>query len=362
MNQLSKFGFTTNLLLCIIALAFCACNNDDGPQQDGQNFFIWEKIGLDGLKVNRLILKEDWLFAATEDGVYIKNIITNENFEAIGLQGLNVEDILVFSEDHIMASVADFKDEIVIHIASTSDRGNNWQVLDTNFGGGSIDPHIVWNFFKAEGASQTIYATSNYVVAKSMDGGISWRPIWGDWDQFTRATSVVAVNPLSPDEIWLGGQGAIEDGYLIRLVNEVEINRWLDLVPNPTTPKKIVFDAKSPQNIYVGFEGALIATKSNGQSWLTLIDEHESARFFNGISLSTQDDNTIYAAGWLKSDEPQPLILFFSNDGGESWKQEIFTNERFGGVEDMVLANLNNQDQIFLALNKGGVYRVKPLN
>lgn len=348
-----------SVLCFIIALMANSCSNDDyDPAPDGQSLFLWEKMGLDGIKVNSLVLEEDLLFAATENGVFKKNIDQDGPFEAIGLQGKNVEDVLVYDGNEILASVADFQEDILIYITSTTDGGGTWQLMETNFGGG-FEPHTLWDFLRPSNSGNIIYATSNYLLAKSEDKGITWTPIWGDWDQFAKATSAVAINPMIPSEIWLGGQGGIEDGYLVRLENEVETNRWLDLVPNPTTAKKIVFDNETPQTIYVGFEGALMSTSTNGQAWKTLIDEHESARFFNSIAISSQDNSKIYAAGWLKTDEPQPLLLYYSTDKGATWNQEVFEDESFGGVEAMVLVAEGNQDRLFLGLNKGGVYEVR---
>ncbi len=159
--------------------------------------------------------------------------------------------------------------------------------------------------------------------------------------------------------MWLGGQGGIEDGYLVRLENEIEKNRWVDLVANPTTVKKIVFDTQNPQSIYVGFEGALLKTSTNGQSWETLIDEHENSKFFYGIAISEIDNNKIFASGWLKGNEPQPLVLYYSENKGLTWYQEIYSPEAFGGVKDMLLKSEGNKERLFLALDKGGVYEVK---
>lgn len=345
-------------LVLLVLFTLSACNNDDNsgtPIEESR--FIWKKIGLNELKINKLLLEDNFLYAVTEDGIYRKNSVDDSSFQPIGLQGLNIEDIVIFSPNELLASVADFQEDIIIHIATTDDGGQNWQVLESDFGGG-FDPHIVWDFLKPQNSEDDLYASSNYVVARSTNKGVHWSPIWGDWDQFTRATSVVAINPLLPNEIWLGGQGGIEDGYLIRLNGDTEANRWTDLVPNPTTVKNITFDTQSPQSIYVGFEGALLKTSNNGQSWQTLIDEHESARFFNGIVLSTLDTRKVYTSGWLKTDEPQPLLLYYSTDAGTTWKHEIFTEETYGGVEDMVMTTIGNQEHLFLALNKGGVYEV----
>jgi len=352
LKSLSGLGLLFLTLFIIIS-----CNSDNDPEKDKENQFLWKQIGLNGIKVNKLVFLENFLYAATEDGIYKKNVNVEESFVALGLQGKNIETILVFDQEEIIASILDFKDGEQIGIYRTTNGGLNWEIMETNFGDG-IEPHIVWEFLRPFEAGNTIYATSNYLLARSEDKGITWTPVWGDWGQFARATSAVAINPLLPNEIWLGGQGGIEDGYLVHLENEIEINRWLDLVPNPTTVKKIAFDSQNPQTIYVGFEGALLKTSSNGQSWETLIDEHQSSKFFFGINISELDNNKIYAAGWLKGNEPQPLVLYYSVDKGLTWKQDIFTAEQYGGVLDMLLKTEGNKERLFLALDKGGVYEV----
>uniref|UniRef100_UPI0025E650E6 WD40/YVTN/BNR-like repeat-containing protein n=1 Tax=Marivirga sp. TaxID=2018662 RepID=UPI0025E650E6 len=141
--------------------------------------------------------------------------------------------------------------------------------------------------------------------------------------------------------------------------NGIQKNIWLDLVPNPTTVKKIAFDNQTPQSIYVGFEGALLKTMNNGQSWNTLIDEHPSSKFFFGINVSELDNNRIFSAGWFKGDEPQSLVLYYSTDKGSTWKEDVFEEEQFGGVLDMLLKTEGNKERLFLALDKGGVYEVR---
>src|SRR5690606_8015541 len=130
--------------------------------------------------------------------------------------------------------------------------------------------------------SNLIYGTGNRVIAQSEDFGITWETVWGDWQMFSNRLRM-AINPLAPDEIWAGGQGAMEDGYLVYLKEETEQQFWNDLVPNPTVVKEIVFDNLNPQTIYVGWEGEIAKTTDKGASWETLIDRHEEAHFFMGI-------------------------------------------------------------------------------
>ncbi len=345
------------IVLAFLLLLTSSCNSDDDNSPNTSSF-KWQQLGLDGLKVNQLILEEAYLYAATENGIYRKEITTNQVFQEMGLQGKNVETMLVISDQEILASVVDFQTDIDIAIYKTINLGTTWEVLESNFGGG-FEPSGLWAFHKHPTQENLIYATGNYLVAKSTDKGISWEPIFGDWDQFARATAVVAVNPKIDDEIWLGGQGGIEDGYLVRLKNEVEADRWLDLVDNPTTAQKIVFDSENPQSIYVGFEGGLLKTSNNGESWQTLIDQVNTSRFFNGIALSNLNKNLVFAGGWLKGGEPQPLILYYSMNKGATWKEETFTDEAYGGIEDILVITEGNKERLFIALDKGGVYEAE---
>ncbi|MGI8600989.1 MAG: hypothetical protein ACR2KB_17170, partial [Chitinophagaceae bacterium] len=76
------------VIFIVIGFGIFSCNtDDDSPGKEDQNHFVWKKIGLNGLKVKKLVLLDNMLYAATEDGIYKKNINQEGSFEAIGLQG-----------------------------------------------------------------------------------------------------------------------------------------------------------------------------------------------------------------------------------------------------------------------------------
>lgn len=87
--------------------------------------------------------------------------------------------------------------------------------------------------------------------------------------------------------LWAGGQGAIENGYLLRSRNGTVWDRWDDLVDNPTVVKEIAFSAADNDKVFVGWEGALLTTPDGGASWETLIESEEN-RFYFGIGVSNQ--------------------------------------------------------------------------
>src|SRR5690606_7389104 len=121
---------------------------------------------------------------------------------------------------------------------------------------------------------------------------------------------------------------------------------------NPTVVKEIIFDDNEPDKVYVGFEGALLSTENSGDDWSVLIDSEEN-RFFFGIGKSSRSPEKLFVGGWLKRfDEPQPLILYYSENDGNTWTEERFVSEDFGGIYDLKVVSEENRDRIFLALYK----------
>jgi hypothetical protein len=339
------------LLLCtIVFFTLPGCED-----KEDQPAFRWEKLGLDGKTVNDLQYHGDILFVATNDGLYQLEINGSADFTLIGFEGKNVQSMVVFSETNIMVSVVDKTTVQAPTLHSTNDQGATWNTIDNNFGG-DYDEAIL-DMAPHPDYSNILYATGSGVVAKSIDYGETWTPIWGDWGGFGTGTDVLGIDPAD-NEIWAGGQGGIENGYLVRSKNESEWDEWNDLVENPTVVKAITFDPANSGHIYAGYEGALMRTRDDGTTWETLIDSEEN-RFFFGVSLSETFENRIYTAGWLKRfDDPQPLKLFYSDNSGSSWNERSFANEDFGGVYDMQIKKGTNEDVLFLGLYKGGLYRL----
>ncbi|WP_147303551.1 exo-alpha-sialidase [Rhodohalobacter sp. SW132] len=346
------------ILLALLSFTSILISCGTDATEPKQPSFEWNKLGLDGLTVNKIEIDGNLLYAATNDGLYRKNIQSTSSFEPVGLQDNNIEAFLIYSDQILFASVANRDTEHEYEIHKSDNRGASWQELESNFGGNE-DGEILSEFLRHPSHKDTIYATSNYTIAKSGDMGNSWDLIWGEWGAIAGPTSAIAINPQRENELWAGGQGPIEDGYLVRLVDEEETDRWTDLVPNPTTVKEIVFDKQSSQTIFAGYEGALMKTNDNGASWQTSIDKHHNFRFFFGIAFSNLNPDILFAGGWLKAvDDPQSLKLFYSMDKGETWEEEIFENEPYGGILDMQLITEGDKDRIFIALDGGGIYEV----
>jgi len=336
------------LLSSIIFLTISGCD-----EETKKSSIEWRKLGLDGKTVNEIKLYSDILFVATSDGLYRKNANSGE-FSVTGFAGKNVQSLVVFSENHMIVSLVDKShlEERSLHV--TTNQGETWEEIENNFGGDYPEP--VFDMVADPGNNSTLYATGWQVVAKSTDQGTTWTPIWAEWGGFATGTDVVEFNAGS-NEIWAGGQGAIENGYLLRSSDQMQWDQWNDLVDNPTVVKAITFDPGNPDHTYVGYEGALIRSRDRGTTWETLIDSEEN-RFFFGVALGETTDR-IYTGGWLKRfDDPQPLKIFYSDDDGQSWHEETLASEDFGGIYTMTIEPEDDRDILYLGLYKGGVYQV----
>jgi hypothetical protein len=348
------------LLLALWALAilllFSSCDDDDNTAPSPE--FTFKQIGLDNLKVYELVLLgDDSIFAATNDGVYVKPITSTGPFVQVGLDDRNVLDVIVFTADHIIATTGNrgfTTDDPGIH--ETLNGGTSWD--KSNFGDDNNEEtaHSLSQHPTQEGV---VYATGNAAVAKSVDYGKTWELIWGNWGGFASGTSVAEMNPFVQTDLWYGGQGGIENGYLGYLRNEQPGRYWDGLVYNPTVAVEVVFTNQNPQNIFVGFEGALMKTSNNGDNWKQVIDGHVNGlRFFYGIDESGHNENHVYAGGWLKGVDQQSLVLYISHDSGETWEAKTFEDEQSGGILTMKVISESSRDKVFAGLDGGGVYEI----
>lgn len=337
-------------------LISCSGNDEFSPIQKVP--FTVVSHELDGITVNELVVKDDWIFAATSDGVYGKNTgSSGSNFTLMGLKGNNVVDVHAFTDSELLASTINFTAiEMVAKVYKTSNAGEEWTVFESNFGSTDVEFGEGLSDFEAvPGEPDHLYASGRMVVAKSTDKGLTWNVLWGGWDMTAQPSMNIAANPAIPDELWVGGQGSIENGYLVRLKNGQEQDAWFDLVPNPTVVKEIVFDAENPQSVYVGWEGELSKSTDNGKTWKTLINRHEEAHFFFGIGISPRSSKLIYSGKWIKAAETQKLEIFCSQDGGENWQITEFPQITQGGVYDLKVIRDGDLDRIFVGLFRGGI-------
>ncbi|NUO79500.1 T9SS type A sorting domain-containing protein, partial [candidate division KSB1 bacterium] len=154
---------------------------------------------------------------------------------------------------------------------------------------------------------------------------------------------------------WVGGQNSIEEAFLWKSEDAGATWReWPRIVDDVSTGKTVVIHPHDSKTVYAGLESYILKTTDGGETWKEIFAE--DGRFFFGIAINPARPVRMYAASWFKTSDPQPLILYISDDGGESWCEVRETTAQFGGVWDLLHVNEGMIDKLYLGLNKGGVY------
>lgn len=341
--------------LLTLGLLLGACDSDNNITPPPAEFSI---EGLQSKVIRKLAHYDDELFAATDQGLYGKNLNNSEGWKSLGLSDQHLSTFVRISDAYWLAASHDYDDETEsFPLFISIDKGESWDVLETNFGG--VDAEKVADM-DYDASSQKLFAAGNYVIAASSDMGDTWTPVQGDRGIFGTGLSRVKFQS-GQNTVWAGGQNAIEELVLMKknMDTGAEEN-WNTLLPSPSTVKSILFDQDNPQRIIIGGEGGIIETRNGGTTWTTLL-ERDDSKFFFGLAFGKDNSNVILAAGWEKNyDDPQELILHISTDGGQQWSTQEFGNSNlFGGVWDMVLVVENNKQVLYLALYKGGIARIQ---
>ena len=306
---------------------------------------------------NRFSFNDSIKLAATQSGIYKQEdsqwVLKSENT-------WNVLDITIVFDDHYLASV---KLNNEYFLLESVDSGESWTFLTTDFGGsGTANEKI--NRLKYEESTGILYATGYSALASSNDLGRTWTLLSGTWQGIAKGLHALAINEAL-NTVWFGGQGSIENPILRQysLSNATTSNHddITHLLPLPSTIESIVFQPSNSNIVYAAGEGGIIVSNDAGDSWEGLL-LYNNYRFYYGLLVNPDDNNTIYTAGWSKDiNTPQNLIVERSLDGGTTWEEFIHPSATlYGGVRSMAYSR--NQDEeltLHLGLSEGGLIDVK---
>jgi hypothetical protein len=334
---------------------FVACDSDNNVKPPQTEFSI---EGLQNKVIRKLALYDHELFAATDQGLFGKNLNNSDGWKSLGLSDEHLSTFVRISDAYWLAASHDYDEatELFPLFVSTN-KGENWAVLETNFGGEEAEKIADMDY---DASSQKLYAAGSYVIAESSDMGATWTPIQGNWGIFGTGLSRIKFQ-TGQNTVWAGGQNAIEELVLMKKnIATGAAEQWSSLIPSPSVVKSFLFDPNNSQRVIIGGEGGIIETRNGGTTWSTLL-ERDDSKFFFGLAFGKDNSNAIIAAGWEKNfDDPQELILHISTDGGHQWSTQQFgDNNLFGGVWDMVSVVENNKQVLYLALYKGGIARIQ---
>lgn len=128
---------------------------------------------------------------------------------------------------------------------------------------------------------------------KSTSGGVTWNPIFDD--QPTASIGAVAIQQSNPSVVWVGtGEG-------------------------------------NPRNSLNGGYG-IYKSLDGGRTWKSM--GLENTRHIHRVIIDPNDPNTVFVAaiGSPWGEHPERGV-YRTNDGGKSWEQVLFTNNRSGAAE-----------------------------
>lgn len=339
----------------MIALSLLTFSCDDEDQGSAEIKVTFTEMGLDGKIVHELSLQDDKLFAATDAGLFVKDLSTDAEWELAGMEDENVKAFVAIDEDTYLASVTTVG-ALDHHLFKSTDGGENWTEVENNFGG--LDPEGMADL-EYNATTQELFAVGVGVVAKSTDLGESWEPLYGDWGWLASGMDFVEQHPQTGN-LWASGQNSIEQFILTKYdKSNDDWEEWIGLLRAPSVGKDIAFDPSHNTSLIIGGEHGIIHTSDDGNHWDIILEDHaDTTRFYFGVDYDKNVKDRIYAASWLKEfTNPQPLILKISEDAGESWQEfKHEDNDLMGGVYDMLQVKEGNKTLLYLGLFKGGVY------
>ncbi|SVA86545.1 uncharacterized protein METZ01_LOCUS139399, partial [marine metagenome] len=145
-------------------------------------------------------------------------------------------------------------------------------------------------------------------VWRSVDGGISWEPIFDD--QPLLGIGAVAVSPVNPDLVWVGtGEG-------------------------------------NPRNS-AGVGNGVFKSLDGGDTWLR-VGLEGSERIDKIIPHPTDPDVAFVAAMGPAWSDGEVRGVFRTEDGGGNWERILYENPRTGAAD--LIMDPDNPDKLFAAM------------
>jgi photosystem II stability/assembly factor-like uncharacterized protein len=144
---------------------------------------------------------------------------------------------------------------------------------------------------------------------KSTDGGVHWTTNCINPDSQSGRAYCIAVNPSSPNILYLGGYYVDGSNYFDKLYKSTDSgDSWQDVTGSiQATPESIIIDPNNPNKVYVGTYWGVYRSSNSGQTWAGNVGRV----YAYALGMDPSNSNTIYA-GYDKN-------CYKSTDGGVNW-------------------------------------------
>ncbi len=335
----------------------CSCDEDDG--QSPLPAQTWSYAGLGQDTILEVEIIEEQLWAATRNGMYKKSVNASDtSWIHAGLAGQTITDFIAFSVQEILAAIALGPANPNQPFYKTEDGGTTWEPMQSNFGGPDVQTCYALAMHPEQ--PDILYARGNYNVAKSTDRGQTWVSVFGDWDSFGYQADLIYIDPNHTDVVWAGGESGIFSPYLYKSMDAGQT--WTPMnIPyqGDNAVYSIVTDPADSNRVLVGMEGQIIATE-DGMNWDILFSP-ENYSYIKDIQLSTVNQNKLYAVGTDGGNNIGDIIVYVSDDFGNSWEANRHEGPKgkVYAAEDLALYQYQGQELIYVGTNQG-VFIYKP--
>ena len=327
----------------------------------------FSSFGLNGRIVYQLKVIDNRLFAATDKGLYRE--LERGNWELLGSPSWTIIDWAFINENHWILSTSDADSFIGLptkyELYETLDNGKSWSLVENDFGGDLITDGVFEPIFGMHYDNGILFAVGYDVLASSVNFGRSWEVVDGFWGAFASGLRTVT---MSPDKkmLWYGGQGGIENLVFrnFNLINKKSNDFSQDLaalLPSPSVILSILYSNVNEKHVFATAEGGIIQSRNGGENWGSFLTD-SGHKFYFDLIQGVRNENHFYTAGWIKSSDPQPLVIRITQDAGETWQSYPHPDTTiFGGAYSMTSRIENNSQVLYIGLFKGGVIRVSNL-
>jgi hypothetical protein len=208
------------------------------------------------------------------------------------------------------------------------------------------------------GPSKTLFvAAAAGGVWKTMNNGITWRPVFDD--KRVASLGMLAIAPSDTQQVWLGtgepnSRNSIEPGAGIYKSNDGGMTWTFKGLEKTQHIGRVIVHPTNPNIVYVAALGAawkanpergIYKTTDGGTNWQLIKFINDKTGFVD-IAMDPRNPNTLFASAWQRVRTPYSLTsggpgsgLFKTTDGGTTW-----TEVKGGGFPD------GNKGRIGLAI------------
>lgn len=190
---------------------------------------------------------------------------------------------------------------------------------------------------------------------RSIDGGVTWKPVA---DTSAALASALAVDPVNPSNVWaLNQYGPLyqssNGGVNWQLAAATPPNNVLFVLPSryqplpsPIGSASIVIDPRNPATLYVWSDSSVYVSTDGAQSWQQLSPALANG-FVGAFAMAPSQPNVLYAVNLG--------VLNKSTDGGTTWTAGASVN--VSGYATALAVDPTNASTLWVAATDGTVKR-----